>query len=86
MKPKIVLSILLAATVALILAFTAELFMGTPGLGQKLQVVQAFGLTDQVSALALATGFLGVGIHLLMTYGEKKLLHWHPSQRQAVPL
>jgi ABC-type nitrate/sulfonate/bicarbonate transport system permease component len=83
--PYIATGVRISSTVALILAFTAELFMGTPGLGQKLQYVQAFGLTDQVYALALATGFLGVGIHLLVSYGEKKVLHWHPSQRPVAP-
>ncbi len=50
----------ISSTVALILAFTAELFMGTPGLGQAMNYAQAYGLNDQLYALALATGFLGL--------------------------
>ena len=56
----------ISSTVALILAFTAELFMGTPGLGQAMNYAQSFGLNDQLYALALATGFLGVAIHLVV--------------------
>ena len=59
--PYIVTGLRISSTVALILAFTAELFMGTPGLGQRLNYVETFGLNDQIYALALATGFLGVG-------------------------
>jgi ABC-type nitrate/sulfonate/bicarbonate transport system permease component len=81
--PYIATGVRISSTVALILAFTAELFMGTPGLGQKLNVAQAFGLIDQVYALAIAVGFLGVGIHLLVSAFEQRLLHWHPSQRTA---
>jgi ABC-type nitrate/sulfonate/bicarbonate transport system permease component len=71
----------ISSTVALILAFTAELFMGTGGLGQRMNVVESFGLTDQVYALALAVGFLGIGIHLVLSALERRVLRWHPSQR-----
>ena len=65
------------------LPFTAELFMGTPGLGQSLNYVETFGLNDQIYALALATGFLGVAIHFAVTGVEKYVLRWHPSQRKG---
>ena len=81
--PYIATGLRISSTVALILAFTAELFMGTPGLGQKVNVAQAFGINDELYALALATGFLGVGIHLAMSALERRTLHWHPSQRTA---
>ena len=73
----------IASTIALILAFTAELFMGTGGLGQAMNVADSFGLTDQVYALALAIGFLGIGIHFALSALERRILHWHPSQRGA---
>jgi len=74
----------IASTVALILAFTAELFMGTGGLGQRLNVADSFGLYDQVYAIALAIGFLGIGIHLALTALERRILRWHPSQRVSL--
>ena len=55
--------------------------MGTPGLGQLLNVAQSFGLTTQLYALALATGVLGLGTHLVFTAFEHRVLRWHPSQR-----
>jgi ABC-type nitrate/sulfonate/bicarbonate transport system permease component len=42
---------------------------------------QAYGLNDQLYAYALATGFLGVAIHLVSTALERRALRWHPSQR-----
>jgi ABC-type nitrate/sulfonate/bicarbonate transport system permease component len=83
--PYIMTGLRISSTVALILAFTAELFMGTPGLGQKLNYASAFGLTEQVYALALATGFLGVAIHYAMVVLERRVLRWHPSQRTELP-
>jgi ABC-type nitrate/sulfonate/bicarbonate transport system permease component len=79
--PYIATGLRISSTVALILAFTAELFMGIPGLGQELNYAESFGLNDQMYALAVATGFLGVAIHLAMTALEKRALRWHPSQR-----
>jgi ABC-type nitrate/sulfonate/bicarbonate transport system permease component len=79
--PYIATGIRIASTVALILAFTAELFMGIPGLGQNVNFAQAYGLDTQLYAYALATGFLGVLIHLVSSAAERRLLRWHPSQR-----
>jgi ABC-type nitrate/sulfonate/bicarbonate transport system permease component len=81
--PYIFTGIRISSTVALILAFTAELFMGTPGLGQRLNYVETFGLNDQIYALALATGFLGVAIHFAVSAVERRVLRWHPSQRKT---
>ena len=79
--PYIATGIRISSTVALILAFTAELFMGTPGLGQAMNYAQSYGLNDQLYALAIATGFLGLAVHFVMAGLERRVLHWHPSQR-----
>jgi ABC-type nitrate/sulfonate/bicarbonate transport system permease component len=79
--PYIVTGVRISSTVALILAFTAELFMGIPGLGQMVNYAQAYGLYNQLYALAVATGFLGLAIHLLMSAFEGRVLRWHASHR-----
>ena len=79
--PYIATGLRISSTVALILAFTAELFMGLPGLGFEVNYAQSYGLNTQLYALALATGFLGLGIHLAFTALERRALRWHPSQR-----
>jgi ABC-type nitrate/sulfonate/bicarbonate transport system permease component len=73
----------IASTVALILAFTAELFMGTGGLGERMNIADSFGLYDEVYAIALAVGFLGIGIHFALGALERRVLRWHPSQRST---
>jgi ABC-type nitrate/sulfonate/bicarbonate transport system permease component len=82
--PYIATGIRISSTVALILAFTAELFMGIPGLGAKVNVAQAFGQNDVLYAYAIAVGFLGLAIHLSFSAFERRALRWHPSQRGAV--
>jgi ABC-type nitrate/sulfonate/bicarbonate transport system permease component len=79
--PYIATGLRISSAVALILAFTAELFMGTGGLGQIMNVAESFGLTVQVYALALATGFLGLAIYVVFAAIERRALRWHPSQR-----
>ena len=81
--PYIFTGIRISSAVALILAFTAELFMGTGGLGVAMNVAETFGLNDQIYALALATGFLGVAIHFAVSAVERRVLRWHPSRRKA---
>lgn len=79
--PYIATGVRIASTVSLILAFTAELFMGIPGLGQKVNVASAFGQNDQIFAYAIAVGFLGLAIHVSVSALERWALRWHPSQR-----
>jgi ABC-type nitrate/sulfonate/bicarbonate transport system permease component len=79
--PYIATGLRISSAVALILAFTAELFMGTSGLGQIMNVAESFGLNVQVYALALATGFLGLAIYVVFSAIERRALRWHPSQR-----
>jgi ABC-type nitrate/sulfonate/bicarbonate transport system permease component len=81
--PYIATGIRISSTVSLILAFTAELFMGVPGLGQKVNFADSYGLTTELYAYAVATGFLGVAIHLAVSALERRALRWHPSQREA---
>ena len=80
-SPYIVTGLRISSTVALILAFTAELFMGLPGLGQEVNFAASFGLEVPLYAYALATGFLGVAIHFAFAALERRVLRWHPSQR-----
>jgi ABC-type nitrate/sulfonate/bicarbonate transport system permease component len=83
--PYIATGLRISSTVSLILAFTAELFMGVPGLGQKVNFADSYGLTTELYAYALATGFLGVAIHLAVSALERRVLRWHPSQRAGTP-
>lgn len=81
MLPYLMTGIRLAASVALILAITAELLIGSPGLGNEITLAQSGGAIAGMYALILATGFLGVGINGVTRVVEKRVLSWHPSIR-----
>lgn len=81
MLPYLMTGIRLAASVALILAITAELLIGSPGLGNEIALAQSGGAIAGMYALILATGFLGVLVNALTRVVEKRVLSWHPSVR-----
>ena len=81
MLPYLMTGIRLGAAVALILAITAELIIGAPGLGKEIQLAQSGGAIAGMYALIVATGLLGVAINLCMRIIEKRVLSWHASVR-----
>lgn len=82
--PFIMTGVRLAAAVALILAITAQLIIGTPGLGSEISRAQSGGNYVSMYALVLATGLLGVLINLVMRMIERRVLSWHSSVRTEV--
>jgi ABC-type nitrate/sulfonate/bicarbonate transport system permease component len=72
----------LAAAVALVLAVTAELIIGSPGLGREIAVAQTSGAVPEMYALVVVAGLLGVGVNLAARALERRLLAWHPSTRR----
>jgi ABC-type nitrate/sulfonate/bicarbonate transport system permease component len=84
--PYIMTGLRLAAAVALILAITAELIIGSPGLGKQIALNQAGGAIGPMYALVLATGLIGVGINLVARLVERRVLLWHTSVRTEVAL
>jgi ABC-type nitrate/sulfonate/bicarbonate transport system permease component len=79
--PYVMTGVRLAAAVALVLAITAELVIGAPGLGQRIGVAQASGAAPLMYALVVVTGILGVLINLGARAAERRLLSWHQSIR-----
>ncbi|MFY1692097.1 ABC transporter permease [Plantactinospora sp. WMMB782] len=79
--PYLLTGVRLAAAVALILAITAELIIGAPGLGNEINRAQSGGAVDSMYALIVVTGLLGVAVNLLARQLERTVLHWHPSVR-----
>ena len=79
--PYIATGIRISSAVALILAVTAELVIGAAGLGREINVARSGGDLNSMYALIVATGLLGWALNLTTTAGERRVLHWHPSQR-----
>lgn len=82
--PYIATGVRISSAVALILAVTAELVIGSPGLGQDINIAQSGGALELMYGLIIVTGLLGWALNVITTRGEKRLLHWHPSHRAAV--
>jgi ABC-type nitrate/sulfonate/bicarbonate transport system permease component len=82
--PYIATGVRISAAVALILAVTAELVIGAPGLGAEINVARQSDNPDVMYALIAVTGLLGWGVNVLFTRLERRVLHWHPSQRAEV--
>src|SRR5215217_7080690 len=79
--PYIATGIRIASAVALILCVTAELVIGSAGLGREINSASSGGNVDLMYAMIIATGLLGWLLNIAATMVERRVLHWHPSQR-----
>ena len=83
--PYVFTGLRLAAAVALVLAVTAELVIGAPGLGAVIAVAQTSGAIPTMYALIVVTGLLGVAVNAGARLAERRFLAWHQSVRSEVP-
>ncbi|UOR01932.1 ABC transporter permease [Leucobacter allii] len=79
--PYLVTGLRLAASVALILAVTAEMTIGNPGLGNALMLSYSNGDQAGVFAVVIATGLIGLVVNLIFGAVERRALFWHQSVR-----
>ncbi|GII62054.1 nitrate ABC transporter permease [Sphaerisporangium krabiense] len=84
--PYVMTGLRLAAAVAFILAVTAELVIGGPGLGLRIQIAQSSGAVASMYALVVLSGLVGIAVNLGVRVLERRVLAWHPSVRgEAAP-
>jgi ABC-type nitrate/sulfonate/bicarbonate transport system permease component len=81
--PYIATGVRISSAVALILAVTAELVIGSAGLGREINIARSGGALEPMYALIIATGLIGWMLNIAATRGERRVLHWHPSHREA---
>lgn len=79
--PYLMTGLRLGASVALILAVTAELVIGNPGLGRMIVFAQSAGDVVGVYAIVIVTGLLGLVVNLGFRIIEHRSLSWHQSVR-----
>src|SRR5918999_6352494 len=79
--PYIATGLRIASAVSLILCVTAELVIGSPGLGRSLNLAGSGGNEELMYALILTTGILGLLLNTIFVRIERRVLHWHPSHR-----
>lgn len=83
--PYLMTGLRLAASVALILAVTAEMTIGNPGLGQKLMLSYNNGDKVGMFAIVIVTGILGLLVNIIFSIIERRALFWHQSVRGEDP-
>lgn len=81
--PYIFTGLRLASAVALVLAVTAELVIGTPGLGADIANARTSGNLPVMYSLVLVAGILGLIINVGARAIEKRAMWWHASVRRA---
>jgi ABC-type nitrate/sulfonate/bicarbonate transport system permease component len=81
--PYIATGVRISSAVSLILVVTAELVIGAAGLGREINTARSGGNLEVMYALILATGLLGWLLNIATSAVEKRVLRWHPSQREV---
>ncbi|WP_125098616.1 ABC transporter permease [Leucobacter chromiireducens] len=83
--PYLMTGLRLAASVALVLAVTAEMTISNPGLGNRLMLDYSNGDQTGVFAIVIVTGMLGLIVNLIFGVVERRALFWHQSVRGEDP-
>jgi NitT/TauT family transport system permease protein len=82
--PFIFTGLKIAASIAVILAVTAELLAGgTDGIGILMGEASSVGNQRRVYALTIITGLLGLALNLLFGAAERRLFAWQASGEPA---
>lgn len=81
--PYIATGLRLASSIALILAITAELVAGVPGIGRAFLQSQFRGSYASMYALIVISGLLGYLLSAMFAAIEKRGLRWHTSHREV---
>jgi ABC-type nitrate/sulfonate/bicarbonate transport system permease component len=79
--PYVMTGLRLSAAVALILAITAELAIGTPGLGKEISLAMGGSAVPVLYALIFVVGLFGVAVNVVFRALERRALAWHTSVR-----
>ncbi len=79
--PYVITGLRLAAAVALILAITAEMVIGNPGLGRMIELSRSAGDAVGLYALVVVTGLRGLTVNVVFRFVERRALRWHQSVR-----
>jgi ABC-type nitrate/sulfonate/bicarbonate transport system permease component len=79
--PYLATGVRISSSLSLIVAVSAELVGGVPGLGAEMAAAAQNGLYDAMYGVLLVSGLLGLALNGVLERTEKRLLRWHVSHR-----
>lgn len=83
--PFIATGLRIAAVIALNVGIGIELLVGTThGIGEQLYHTQTAGRIPAMYAYVVTAAILGLLLNVGLRRIERRVLHWHPSQREVV--
>ena len=80
--PYLATGIRLGAAYALIGCISAEVLVSSPGLGKEVWLDFENGATTLAYSYVLASGLIGLALHVVSMRFERRYLKWHFSQRE----
>lgn len=80
--PFLMTGLRIAMTISLLLSISAEFLGGTDGIGRELFNTLTVNNSDQMFVYAFTAAFLGIGLNFVLMAIQRRVLRWHPSQRE----
>jgi ABC-type nitrate/sulfonate/bicarbonate transport system permease component len=79
--PYLATGVRISSSLSLIVAVSAELIGGVPGVGAEMAAAAQNGLYDAMYGWLVVSGILGLLLNAVLERTEKRLLRWHVSHR-----
>lgn len=81
--PGVMTGLRVSASIALVVAISAELVTGSGGLGGYIMEMRLAGRIPESYASVVLGGIVGVAISIVFTVLQKRLLRWSPDNREV---
>ncbi|HJF13357.1 MAG TPA: ABC transporter permease [Enteractinococcus helveticum] len=78
--PSIMTGLRLAASVAVLVAISAEVLTNAPGIGQKIAEAQIGSNAPKAFAFIVASGVLGYLVNYAVSAAQNRIIGWRPAQ------
>lgn len=80
--PFIMTGLRISATISLLITISSEFLGGADGIGQRLFNTLSINDTDRMFVWVVTAALLGVLLNALLGSAQRRVLWWHPSQRE----
>lgn len=81
--PFIMTGLRIAATISLLITISSEFLGGAEGIGQRLFNTLTINDNDRMFVYVFTAALLGILLNVILGAIQRRLLWWHPSQRET---